>query len=151
MQKEMGERREPEKKGVIFLIYKDGKVLLEDRTLPGKTYFGYKIIPGGKFEAGKDGNFEETAKREAEEETGITVREIFYLDSFLAVSPSNHLYELAAFLITKYDGEVQNSENKSGHLWVDLDNAADSISFVDGKYVILLARNFLNGVLRKGD
>lgn len=150
MEREGVEKRKPEKKSVIFVIHKDGKILLEDRTCPGRTYYGYRIIPGGKFEAEKDADYEDAVRREVLEECGIDILEMVRLDKFLSVSVSNHLYEIEAYLITKYEGEVLNTENKSEHVWVDLDNAENELLFVDMKYVILLARQYVNERLPKG-
>ena len=50
MSVEVKEQRLPEREGVYFLIYKSGKVLLEERKTPEKAYYGYTIIPGGKVE-----------------------------------------------------------------------------------------------------
>src|SRR5688572_28863936 len=133
MSNEFGERRDPERKGVIFLIYQDGKVLLEDRTTPEKAYFGYEIIPGGKVESGTDINFEQAAKREVFEECGIVVKGMVQLDTFLHVTISNHLYETTAFLITEFEGEPNNVEGKSKHLWVDINEANQHLLFGDSK------------------
>jgi 8-oxo-dGTP pyrophosphatase MutT (NUDIX family) len=145
MNEERVERREPEREGVIFLICKDGKVLLEDRNLPTKAYSGYRIIPGGKVEKQKDISHEEALKREAWEECGIEVVEMIHLDTFLHVTISNHLYNTSAYLITKFNGEVRNVEGKSEHIWVDFDEAIKSMLFADSRYVVLLAKQHLNG------
>lgn len=138
------ERREPEKEGVIFLIYQNGKVLLEDRKTPNKAYFGYKIIPGGKVEIDKDLNHEKAAEREALEECGIVVKKMIHLDTFLHMTISNHLYHTSAYLITEFEGEVVNKEGKSDHVWVEIDEAEKSLEFVDSRYIILLAKKYLN-------
>lgn len=151
MNQERRDRREPDKEGVIFLIYKDGKVLLEDRNLPTKAYSGYRIIPGGKVEKGKDGGHEDALKREVREECGIEVVEMVLLDTFYHVTISNNLYNTSAYLITQFDGEVKNVEGKSEHVWVDLDEAAKSLLFADSRYIILLAEHFLNEKAQLGD
>src|SRR5687768_9681257 len=96
---EQGEKREAEKQGAIFLIYKEGKVLLEDRIDPTKVYFGYRLIPGGKFDANRDFTREDTAKNEAKEECGIQITTMVHLDTFLHMTVSNHLYLTSAFLV----------------------------------------------------
>lgn len=134
--------RKFERKGVIFLIYKDGKVLLEHRTTPDKAYFGYEIIPGGKVEQ-TDISAVKAAEREAFEECGIVVKKMAHLDTFLHVTISNHLYQTAAFLITEFEGELKNNEGKSEHIWVDINETSKHLQFADSRYVIRLALNFL--------
>jgi 8-oxo-dGTP diphosphatase len=56
------------KVGVGVIILKDGKILLGERLLSHGA--GSYSLPGGHMEF--DESFEETAKREAEEETGLT-------------------------------------------------------------------------------
>jgi 8-oxo-dGTP pyrophosphatase MutT (NUDIX family) len=145
MNNEIGEQRKPEKEGVIFLIYKNGKVLLEDRKRPDKPYFGYKIIPGGKVEKETDCGFDDAAEREALEECGIKVTKMVHLDTFLHMTISNHLYNTATYLITEFEGEVINPEDKSDHIWVDLDEASKLLEFSDSRYVVLLAKQYLAG------
>ena len=145
MQEERGERREPEREGVIFLIYKDGKVLLEDRKLPNKSYYGYRIIPGGKVEKGIDKSHEEALRREVREECGIEVVEMIHLDDFFQMTITNHLYNTSAYLITKFNGEVENLEKKSEHVWVELNKAIESLPFVDSRYLVSLAKQYLAG------
>lgn len=138
---ERGERREPERRGTIFLIYKDGKVLVENRVHPQKDYFGYFIIPGGKVNFGE--SFEQGVTREIGEECGIIPKELIHLDSFLHVSMSNHLYETAVYLILDYSGEVVNKEGKAEHVWLTLDEARQRLPFSDSRYVLILAKNEL--------
>ena len=146
MNEERGERREPEREGVIFLIYKDGKVLLEERTIPGKAYSGYTIIPGGKFEVGVDHNHDDAVNREICEECGnIEITKIILLDRYLQTTITNHLYKVSAYLIAGFEGEISNPEGKSNHIWVDLNEAANSLLFADSRYIILLAKQYLSG------
>lgn len=144
MSKEVGEKKLPTREGVIFLLYKDGKVLLEDRKHPKKAYFGYTIIPGGTLEKEIDNDFETAAKREILEESGVIVRKMMLLDTFLHTTISGNLYNTSAFLITEYGGEVKNMEGKSNHLWVSLEEADNLVEFAESKYIILLAKNVLN-------
>ena len=102
MQKDVGEKRLPEKEGVIFLLFKNGKFLLEDRKHPEKGYFGYIIIPGGKVEK-IDLNLEKAAERKVLEECSVVVKKMFHLDSFINMTMSNHLYQSAAYLVTEFD------------------------------------------------
>lgn len=141
---ERKEKRSVEKEGVFFLIYNNGKVLLEERKRPDKPYFGYITIPGGGVD-GKDLNHFEAAKREAKEECGIEAKEIILLDNFLQMSISNHLYNVSAFLISSYGGEVTNPEGKSNHIWATFDEALKMVSFVETRYILLKAKIYLTG------
>lgn len=145
MSKEHGEKRVPERWGAIFLIYKDGKVLLEKRTSPDKVYFGYTIIPGGKVNRDNSETAHEATDREIFEECGVVVIKKKFLDRFLHVTMSNMLYETEAYLVTEYEGEIKNVEGKSEHVWVDLDKAEEMLPFADSRYIISLARKTLLG------
>ena len=151
MSAEIREKRLPEREGVLFLIYKDGKVLLEERLHPDKAYLGYTIIPGGKFDKDKDRNHDDAVRREVKEECGVGITEMFLLDRFLQTTISNHLYNVSAYLILGVDGEVANMEGKSGHLWVDLNEAHKHVSFADSRYILLLAKQHLIGIKPLGD
>jgi hypothetical protein len=132
MSVEMREKRLPEREGVLFLIYRNGKVLLEERLHPEKAYFGYTIIPGGKFDKDK-------------EECGVDITEMFLLDNYLQTTITNHLYSVSVYLITDYDGEITNPEGKSKHIWIDINKASEHLLFADSRYNILLAKQQLFG------
>lgn len=144
MSAEFGEKRLPDRQGVIFLLYKDGKVLLEERISPDKAYFGYTIIPGGKFEKGIDVTHEDALKREVLEECGVTVSDFVLLDRYLQTTITNHLYDVSAFLVTRYDGEVTNPEGKARHLWVDINKADKHLLFADSRYILSMAKDMLS-------
>lgn len=141
---EMGEKRLPENQGVIFLIHKNGMVLLERRTNPDMACFGYTIIPGGKFEKKKDKDHEYAVRREIKEECGdIKIKKMVFLGKYLSNTITNQLYNFSAFLITEFEGEISNPENKSEHVWVEIDQADKLLEFADSKYIILMAKNYL--------
>lgn len=131
----------PDRIGVIFLIYNDGKVLLEKRTTLGKGYYGYTIIPGGKVETGE--TFDQAARREIWEECGIDVVEMYPLDRFLHFTPSKHLYDTTAFIVMDYNNDPINIEGKSDHVWVDINKALELLIFGDSRDVIRAAKEFL--------
>ena len=146
MSTEMQEKRIPEREGVLFLIHKDGKVLLEERLRPDKAYYGYTIIPGGKANREIKEDHVSAAKREIEEECGISVKDLVLLDTFRNVTISNTLYNVSAYFIDGFEGEVRNVEGKSRHVWVDIKEASKEVCFADQKYVILLAQLYLSGI-----
>ena len=145
----MTERRDnltPEVEGVIFLITKDDNVLLEKRTNPERTYFGSVIIPGGHVETTTGESHKEALIREVREECGIEIEETVLLDTFYNVIASKQLCYSSAFLITKYTGDVIDVEpENSNHLWVPFEEATKMVSFVESKYILLLAKQHLRG------
>jgi 8-oxo-dGTP pyrophosphatase MutT (NUDIX family) len=145
MSVEMREKRLPEREGVLFLIYRNGKVLLEERLHPEKAYFGYTIIPGGKFDKDKDFSHDDAVRREVKEECGVDITEMFLLDNYLQTTITNHLYSVSVYLITDYDGEITNPEGKSKHIWIDINKASEHLLFADSRYNILLAKQQLFG------
>ena len=144
MGKELGEIRQTEREGVIFLIYRNGKVLLEKRTTPDKVAYGYTIIPGGKIDRSQGESAEKAAEREILEECGVGVKNLIPLDTFLHVTMSNMLYRTTAFLVTDYDGEIKNIEGKSEQIWVDIDRADKVLHFADSRYIVRLAKDYLS-------
>lgn len=93
------------KEAVIFLLYKEGKFLLEERVNPEKTYFGYTKVPGGKIEEGEVRK--DALAREIKEELGIKAQDIVLLDSFENVTTFATHYLVHAYLVTRYEGEVK--------------------------------------------
>ncbi len=59
------------KQAIIFLIYKDGKILLERKLNPGKSYSGRIVIPGGKVEVDQNETPEQAVIREMKEECKV--------------------------------------------------------------------------------
>lgn len=144
MSTEIGEKRVPDRQGVIFLIYNNGKVLLEERISTNKAYYGYTIIPGGKFEQGVDLSHEDALKREVLEECGVTINDFVLLDRYLQTTITNHLYDVSAFLVTNYNGEITNPEGKARHLWVDIAEADKYLLFADSRYILSMAKSILS-------
>lgn len=143
MSSEQREKLQPQGEAVIFLIYKDGSVYLEERTKIGSGYYGYNIIPGGKVEL-SDGGPSVAMIREVEEEMGVVVTSYKCLDSFVEMSLSGNFRLNHAFLIDGFDGEVINREPEKGRLFqVPLDQAKDNLELVSSRYIIDLARREL--------
>ncbi|MEK7531199.1 MAG: NUDIX domain-containing protein [Patescibacteria group bacterium] len=106
------------KVGVGLLVLKDGKVLMGKRTNAHGD--GYYCGPGGHVEYGE--TIVECAKREALEETGLTVDNIRLLcvADMLAFPPDHYLdIAVAADWVS---GEVQNLEphKRESWSWYDL-------------------------------
>lgn len=131
---------------VIFVLYRDGKVLLERRPTNDTGYPGLLIVPGGKCE--NDETPRETLKREMEEELGLTERgRIRFLGSFKHKSLNGHKYFSMAYLITDFKGEIQNIEPEKGvHIWLPIEEALREARLGATKYVLFIARKKLNEV-----
>ncbi len=143
MTERIGEKRLPEREGVIFVIYNKGKYLLEERLNPESTYFGYVIVPGGSVENDKDQDSLQAAMREIFEECGIVPRKVTVLDTFLHTIISGKLLKSTAVLVTDYDGEITNMEGKSNHIQVDYDTALELMPFAESRYCLMLAKQAL--------
>ena len=151
MSPEKKESSGPTKRAVEFLIYQNGKVLLEKRTSLNKSYSGRIIIPAGKVEFTKGETFYEACIREVGEECGIIPKKIVYLGSFENITPSFNHYLVQAYLIRELDGKVQNREGKSEHLWVTFDEAEKLLNFANSKLVLLWAKRVIRGEVQKTD
>lgn len=127
-------------RGVSFLLFRDGKVLLERKKYPGKPYNGNIIVPGGHVEPGE--TFEEALVREIYEECGVVPREYLLLDTFDSVSPAGNYFHIQAYLVTCFDGEIKNMEgpSKTEHLLVDIDKANDYIKLLSSRYPVFLTQ-----------
>ncbi len=70
---------------VAFIIYRDGKVLVEKRSMKKKVDPGQVIIPGGHVEKGETPV--EACKRELKEELGVECRRIDFIVKLLYPHP----------------------------------------------------------------
>ena len=109
--------------GLATLFIKDGKILLAERRA-GKRQ-GWLNCPGGHFEWGE--TFEECAKRETLEETGMVLTKCEFLTAAngLALDEDHH-YVMIYMLATEWTGEPQKMEEANGEWeWYDLTNLSD--------------------------
>lgn len=97
----------------VILSDKDGRILLQHRS--DNDCWG---LPGGSMEMGE--TFEDTARREASEETGLTVGELtlFCLHSgqeaFYEYPNGHQVYVTAAiFTSSDFSGEIRLDEDES--------------------------------------
>jgi 8-oxo-dGTP pyrophosphatase MutT (NUDIX family) len=120
----MEERKEVQQKfGVIFAIWDGKNICLEDRIEPGHRLTGYIIIPGGGIEEGE--NEEETLLREMREEYGVEATEyknIGHVTYRLTEDVENNG---SVYLVTAWEGNLSNPENRNIHLQVPLSEARD--------------------------
>lgn len=108
-------------KGAAILIYKRNKnkikVLLGQRKyFPNIGYWG---IPGGKMEESDNNNFETTAKRECEEETGIKINsKLFLLDEIR----DNKFIWNTYLCKVPYNNDNLFKEEVLSSAWFDIEN-----------------------------
>lgn len=141
--KEAKEKIAPQREAVLFLLYADGKFLLEERVNPTKSYFGYTKVPGGKVEEGE--SRQAALEREVEEEVGVKLKEIVFLDSFESVTTDGVHYLVHAYLLPSFDGEIEGKEEEnSNFVWFSYHQAMEKVRFADSKYALLLAGRFVN-------
>ena len=144
------ENKIPLKQSVMFLLFSNGKFLLEKRKDPDGSYFNYSIIPAGKLEENELP--EEGLRREILEETGVVPTKFTMLDTFEDVTPKGHHYLVNAYLITEFEGSVVNREPyKVDHEWVTLEETRNILKFANSRYVFLLAERALNAEEQKKD
>ena len=131
------------KKAVMFLVYNEGKYLIEERIREDSSHKDMFIVPAGHVEIGE--SFEDAMKRELPEEQGIFPKKYIRLDSFKNMSLSGNLYEVEAYLVTEYQGEVINREPQKCKLhWLSFDEAMEKMDLASSKYMLLLAKSALN-------
>ncbi|MEJ2347803.1 MAG: NUDIX hydrolase [Patescibacteria group bacterium] len=110
------------RKGVMFLIYQNGKFLLEKRRDDDKRAPGLVIIPSGNQEENETP--EETLKREIKEELGVTPKTWELLDVFKNVALNGDAFYTNAYLVTEVDGDIVHQEpDESEHLWATPEEA----------------------------
>lgn len=114
----------------VIIEDSEGKILLQHRA--NNHHWG---IPGGSMELGE--SYEETARREVSEETGLSVGElsVFYLNSgkhtYYQYPNGDEVYMACViFTTTDFSGDIQMQENETSDLrWFDLHELPDNINF----------------------
>lgn len=128
---------------MIFLLYRNGRFLVEDRLKRGHGSFGHTLIPGGKIEKGETP--EEAMRREIREETGVIPTEFVELDTFENVTLNFNYRVFHAYLVTQFDGEVENIEPEKGRFcWVSIPEAWDILRMASSRYILCLAQKFID-------
>lgn len=140
---EQKETKRWEYEGVMFLIYRNGEFLFEERIMSDSSLLGYTIIPGGTVEQGE--SHEQAFIREVEEEYGIKLVNYHPLGTFENVTLGGKHFLTTAYLVLDYEGEIVNREPEKCRLrWVPLEKADETLPLVSSKFVLLKARQFLN-------
>ncbi|MBM2817971.1 MAG: MutT/nudix family protein, probable [Parcubacteria group bacterium] len=115
----MKDKKEYPKMGIAVMIMKNGKVLLGKRK--GAHGAGDYAFPGGKLEMRE--SFENCAKREVTEETGIEIQNIKFLRLLNFKFYDKHFVDVGLLADWK-SGEptVMEPDKCEGWGWYDVDN-----------------------------
>lgn len=103
-----------EKRGVVFIIFKDNKIQLEERIEPGRKFSGFTIIPGGGIESGEKPIT--TLCREVIEEYGVLPLKFKEIGKIVSTEVNGLLNTRYVYLVTEWLGILGNPENKNRHL-----------------------------------
>ncbi|MBI2405906.1 NUDIX domain-containing protein [Candidatus Microgenomates bacterium] len=132
----------------IFLLYdpNTNRFLLEERRarFEGDQMAGMWVVPAGKLEPEdyqeSGDHFENALVREIGEEFGVVPQTFYFLFVIDHVTPNNHPYRSKIYLVTSWNGEVENKENKHEHEWIPLDEAEERASHWLAKEIISKAK-----------
>lgn len=128
----------------VLIINEKNQVLLQKRTDNG--FWGY---PGGSMELGE--SFEECAKREALEETGLECMEFTYF-THMSGEKMHYTYpngdevyiSEVVFLCRKYQGELKVQETEvQEQQFFDLDKLPENISPINKDVLQMLVERYL--------
>lgn len=117
---------EDTKMAVLFIFFKDGKILLEQRTF-SSLYSNLLVFPGGIVEEDELDNPVIALLREIKEELGVEVEEFYPItDEEEFISKNNRI--LKPYLITKWKGEIPEKILDQGNVsvWVDIEDVLNS-------------------------
>jgi len=112
---------EKPKVGVGVYIIKNGKILLGERI--GSHQSNTYSAPGGKLEYGE--SWEQCAKRETKEETGLEIENVKFLGVTNDVMPKDNKHYITIAMIANLksgEPEVLEPNKCLGWGWYELDN-----------------------------
>ncbi|WP_110113509.1 NUDIX hydrolase [Bacillus sp. CGMCC 1.16541] len=120
---------------VVIILNEQNEVLLQ------KRHEGSWGLPGGLMELGE--SFEEVAKREVLEETGLTVENITFLqvfsgsDYFLTMPNGDQLYSVTAVYYTKeVSGDLKIDYNESIEMkYVSMDDLPSELTATNRTFI----------------
>jgi nucleoside triphosphatase len=119
----MGEQTYPEPTTGVFIFNAEGKLLLlKSHKWPGKY-----VIPGGHVELGE--RIEAAARREAQEETGLEVRDLQFI-CFQEFVYDPAFWKPRHYIFFDYacradSSEVRLNDEAEDYLWVEPQRAFD--------------------------
>jgi 8-oxo-dGTP diphosphatase len=112
------------KTGIAVMVIKDGKVLLGKRK--GSHGAGDYAFPGGKLEWGE--SFEDCAKRETREETGLEIQNVRFLRLLNFKFYGKHFVDIGLLADWKSgEPKVLEPEKCEGWDWYDTTNLPQPI------------------------
>lgn len=128
-----------------------GTVVLNEKKeilMQLRTDYNAWGVPGGAMELGE--SFEETAKRELYEETGLIIDEMELLevlsgkDNFREYPNGDQLYDITAvFKVTKYHGNLRVNDSESKDLkWFSINNLPENLSSSSKKHWAKIKKYF---------
>jgi|Deesub1362A_J573_1020465.scaffolds.fasta_scaffold00390_16 8-oxo-dGTP diphosphatase len=120
--------------GVAVVVKKDGKILIGRRS--SELGYGTWQTPGGHLEFGE--SFEECAKRETKEETGIEIDNL----RFLAVTNDIFEKEGSHYVTIWMSAEYRGGEPKRGWYWEDIEDIRRKNLFLPVKNLFKLVHDF---------
>jgi 8-oxo-dGTP pyrophosphatase MutT (NUDIX family) len=137
---------QPQREAVVFVFFKDNKVLVEKRA-KGNTFEGLKIFPSGKVEVKDiDGDLDyrvEALRREVWEELGVIPTKFRLI--LAKVYPREVNMLLHCFLITEWQGQIETNRvaEKGVFEWMDLSRAEKEMPLESSKEIIASAKSVL--------
>lgn len=119
--------------GLGVMVFKDGKVLMGRRKSSHGE--GEYAFPGGHVEFGE--SFEDCARREVREETGIEIKNLRFLRAMnLKAYPGKHYVDIG--MVADWASEepiVCEPEKCEGWEWYDLDNLPEPLFATVQSYI----------------
>lgn len=112
--------------GIGVFIFKDGKFLMGERR--GSHGEGTWSVPGGHLEAGE--SFEDTAKREVIEETGLTIKNVQFGAVTNDVFQEEGKHYVTIWVTSEWaSGEpvITEPDKYIDQKWVDFDNLPEPL------------------------
>jgi 8-oxo-dGTP pyrophosphatase MutT (NUDIX family) len=111
---------------VCLVFYHQGDILLEQR-LDRDAFYGEWLLPGGKVEdadaAGGD-VLQEAARRESQEETGLTPTRLRTLINFEQRLRDGRIFHFNGMHVQEWTGRLENREvGRRNLVWVPLEQA----------------------------
>ena len=101
---------------VGFILVKNGKILVEERSMDKRTDPGKVCIPSGGVEENESN--EEAVVREVDEEFGVKAKNPVFLDSF-SYPYGDISFHISYFVVEDWVGEIESKEAKDV-FWISL-------------------------------
>lgn len=111
---------------VHLILIKDGKILLQRRNNPNKTYYNKLGMPAGHLEINE--NVNDAIVREMKEELNIDLKD-YDLVQIMNLNGSTDVYDSYFFLCKDYEGEIMNNEpdNAKSLEWHDINKPIEDL------------------------